>query len=91
MRKIRSIVAGSNLDLINRAHPSISTGFSLPTGPEFGIYRTRVASKILTEHLIGGIVDRELRAVNRPPPNDTEPPEVGTLDRLPHKFVDFHW
>jgi hypothetical protein len=91
MRKLRSILAGSNLDLINRATPSISTGFSLPTGPEFAIYRTKVASKILTGHLIGGIVDRELRAVSRPLPNDTESPEVGTLDRLPRKFVDFHW
>jgi hypothetical protein len=91
MRKLRSIVAGSNLDLINRATPlSQLASRSLPDQSS-AFYRTKVASKILTEHLIGGIVDRELRAVSRPPPSDTESPEVGTLDRLPHKFVDFHF
>jgi hypothetical protein len=30
-----------------------------------GVYRTRIAAEILCEHLIGAIVDRELKAASR--------------------------
>ena len=54
---------------------------------ESGVYRTRIAAAILCEHLIGAVVDRELRAVGQQPPNATEPP----IKRMPSPFANFDW
>jgi hypothetical protein len=59
-----------------------------------GVYRCQIVSRIVTEHLAGGIVDNELRAVVQARSaggarNGSDGGE--SLGKMPRSFADFHW
>ena len=54
-----------------------------------GLYRTRVAARMLCEGLIGGMVERELRAVSRPPNDPVGASAARPLNQMPRSFADF--
>ena len=54
---------------------------------ETGVYRCQIVGRIVTENLIGAVVDRELRAVRQSSMNGAEPP---LPDQMPRSLANFH-
>ena len=52
-----------------------------------GVYRCQIVGRIVTENLIGAVVDRELRAVRQSSMNGAEPP---LPDQMPRSLANFH-
>jgi hypothetical protein len=57
-----------------------------------GVYRCQIVGRIITEHLVGGIVDNELRDVVQARParqarNGSEP----LPEKMRRSFASFHW
>lgn len=57
-----------------------------------GIYRCQIVARLITEHLVAGIVDSELKAVVRAQParqgrNGSEP----LPEKMRRSFASFHW
>ena len=66
----------------------------LRTEQESGIYRCQIAAQILSEGLIGKVVDRELRkAVPTAKPAKDTVGLKGEVEprKMPKPLADFHW